>query len=242
MNKVYALAVLTAVLSGCSLTAAARKRQIEWPDEASIQLTVPSVEAGAALAAAAAIREMVRTNPYPDLFWGCASPEQGLDVVVFKDSSSGLYYVSVDQRFDRCGEPRGSPVRVLDGYYEYAVTPQGEVVAEMLPPVYEDEASSPRPNPPPAGQTAPPAAPPTPTGDQPAPTPAPAPAPPPAPAASPPAAPWPASPPPAPPAPGTPTPGPTSPATPSTPEPPPPPPVAAPSPQASPPPAPPDKL
>ncbi|HVG62527.1 MAG TPA: hypothetical protein VNA24_28445, partial [Hyalangium sp.] len=182
MNKAYAFAVLAAVLSGCSLSAAARKRQIEWPGEASTQLIVPLTEAGAALAALAAIREMVRTNPYPDLFWGCSNPEQGLDVVVFKDLSSGLYYVSLIQRFERCGNPRGSPSRVLDGYYEYAVTPQGEVVAEVLLP---DEApvrpSSPGPTP---------AEPTPPSGDQPqgadTPAPTPAAAPLPAPAAPPP--------------------------------------------------------
>lgn len=200
MNKAYALAVLTAVLSGCSLTATARKRQVEWPGEAATQLIVPLTEAGAAVAAAAAIREMVRQNPYPDLFWGCSSPEQGLDVAVFKDSSSDLYYVSIDQRFDRCGNPRGAPVRVLDGYYEYAVTPQGEVVAEVLLP---NEApvrpSSPAPTP--AEQTPPPANPPQ-GADTSAPPPAPAPPSTPA-AAPPPAAPCPASPPPTPPAPAT---------------------------------------
>ena len=175
MNKLYALALLTAVLAGCAMPAAARKPQIEWPGEASTQLIVPSVEAGAALAAAAAIREMVRTNPFPDLFRGCSSPEQGLDVVVFKDLSSGLYYVSIVQRFDRCN-PCGSPSRVLDGYYEYAVTPEGEVVAEVLLP---DEAPVPSPPPgsTPAEQTAPPAVPPTPRGGRPAPPPAPATAP-----------------------------------------------------------------
>ena len=213
MNKAYALAVLTAVLSGCALPATAGKRRVEWPNEASTQLIVPSVEAGAALAAAAAIREMVRTNPFPRLFRGCSSPEQGLDVAVFKDPLSGLYYVSLNQRFDRCGNPRGAPVRVLDGYYEYAVTPQGEVVAEVLPP---DEAPvPPPPSPPPPEQTPPPAAPPTPTGTD-TPAPAPAPAPPPAPAAPPPDAPCPASPPPAPSAQGTPGPASSSPAVPST--------------------------
>jgi hypothetical protein len=196
MNKAYALAVLTAVLSGCSLSAAAGKRQIEWPGEASTQLIVPLTEAGAAIAAAAAIREMVRQNPYPDLFWGCSSPEQGLDVVVFKDSSSGLYYVSVAQRFNRCGGPR---VRVLDGYYEYAVTPQGEVVAEVLLP---DEAPvrPASPGPTPAEQTPPPAK--QPQGADPS-APTPAPTPPSVPAVPPPAAPCPASPPPTPPAPAT---------------------------------------
>lgn len=222
MNKVYALAVLTAVLSGCSLTAAAGRRQIEWPGEASTQLIVPLTEAGAAIAAAAASREMVRTNPYPDLFWGCSSPEQGLDVVVFKDLSSGLYYVSVNQRFNRCGGPR---VRVLDGYYEYAVTPQGEVVAEVLLP--EEAPVSPPPGPASPEQASPPTAPlPNTRADTPAPAPS-LTAPPSAPEAPPPATP--AAPPPSPAAPGTPAPAPASPATPSTPAQPPPPPGSAPS-------------
>ena len=210
MNKAYALAVLAAVASGCAVPAAARKGPIEWPDEASTQLVVPSVEAGAALAAAAAIREMVRTNPYPDLFWGCSSPEQGLDVAVFKDPTSGLYYVVVSQRFNRCGGPR---VRVLDGWYEYAVTPQGEVVGEAPLMAGEDaEATSPRPSPTPSEQAPPPAAQsPSKAADTPAPTPPPVPAPLPAPEAPPSAAPSPISPPPAPPAPGTPEPAPASP-------------------------------
>lgn len=84
------------------------------------------MEAGAALAAAAAVREMVKNNPFPRLFDGCSSPEQGLNAAVFKHPASGLYFVVLHQRFDRCGGPSG---RVLDWWYEYAVTPQGEVVA-----------------------------------------------------------------------------------------------------------------
>jgi hypothetical protein len=211
MNKAYALAVLAAVLSGCAMPATTRRAQVVWPGEDATQLIVPSVEAGAALAAAAAIREMVGTNPFPRLFRGCSSPEQGLDVAVFKDSSSGLYYVSINQRFDRCGNPRGAPVRVLDGYYEYAVTAQGEVVGEVLP---ADEAPVPSsPSPPPAEQTPPPAASPTKRGAEtlvslppPAQTAPSAPeALPPAPASSPPA-PLPAAP-----TPGTPNPGSASP-------------------------------
>ena len=77
-----------------------------------------------------AIREMVKNNPYPDLFRGCTSPEQGLDVSVFKELESGLYFVVISQHFSRCGGPR---VRVLDAWYEYAVTAQGEVLGEAPP-------------------------------------------------------------------------------------------------------------
>ncbi|QRK11208.1 hypothetical protein JQX13_14700 [Archangium violaceum] len=197
MMKACALAVLTAVLWGCAVPASAWKGEVQWPDERSAQLRVPSFEAGAALAAAAAVREMVRTNPFPNLFTGCSSPEQGLNVAVFTGPTPGLYYVKVIQRFDRCGGPY---VRVLDGWYLYAVTPQGEVVAEAPYPPEEDTSAAPTPSspPPPPEQTPPPAAPPpSPGADTPAPTPpsAPAPAPP------PPAESSPTSPPPVPPAP-----------------------------------------
>lgn len=127
MLKLYALGVLVSVLSGCTVRPPAGQGAVEWPDDQTAQLVAPSVEAGSALAAAAAIREMIKRNPYPDLFAGCSSPEQGLNVAVFSSPKTSLYYVVVHQRFDRCGGPR---VRVLDGAYAYAVTPQGEVVAE----------------------------------------------------------------------------------------------------------------
>jgi hypothetical protein len=164
MIKAYALVVLATVLGGCAPRAMVWKGEVQWLDDYSGKNVVPFMEAGPALAAAAAIREMVRTNPFPRLFEGCASPEQGLDVAVYTGPTPGLFYVLVDQRFDRCGGPR---VRVLDGWYEYAVTPQGDVVAEA-PPTAGDAppVSPPTPGPPPpeAGGSAPvPAAPPTPS-------------------------------------------------------------------------------
>jgi hypothetical protein len=194
MLKVYTLVGLAAVFPGCAAPASAWKGKIEWPDDYSDKNIVPFIDAGTALAAAAAIREMVRQNlaTDPGLFWGCSSPEQGLDVAVFSGPTSGLYYVLVDQRFDRCVGPR---VRVLDGWYAYAVTPQGEVVAEAPPPqwTWEDAgAAPPPPSPAPPEQTPPPAAPlPNPEADKPEPTPPPAPTPPPTPEAElpPPAAP-----------------------------------------------------
>jgi hypothetical protein len=182
MLKVCVFAVLAAMLWGCAMPTAARKGPVEWPDEASTPLVVPSVEAGAALAAAAAIREMVRTNTDPRLFRGCSSPEQGLNVAVFKDPTSGLYYVVLSQHFNRCGGPR---VRVLDGWYEYAVTPQGEVVAEA-PPMAGEYVAPPRSNAPSPEQTAPPISPtPETEADRLAPTLSPAPVPLPAPEAPP---------------------------------------------------------
>ena len=198
MLKVCMPTVLAVMLWGCVVPTAAWKGEIEWPDEHSARLVVQPMEAGAALAAAAAIREMVRTNPYPLLFRGCSSPEQGLDVAIFTGPTPGLYYVVLHQRFDRCGGPI---VRVLDGWYEYAVTPQGEVVAEAPPMAGEDVEALPlHPSPPASEQTPSPATPPpSEAGDTSALTPRPAAAP--APEAPPPDEPSPASPPPVPPMP-----------------------------------------
>lgn len=141
--KACALMVLAAVLPGCALLRAPSwKGEVAWPDEHSAKLVGSPMEAGAALAAAGAIREMVRSNPHPHLFNGCSSPEQGLDVVVFTGPTSGLYYVVIHPRFDRCGGPVG---RVLDGWDAYAVTPRGEVVAKAPPPAAEESIGSPEP-------------------------------------------------------------------------------------------------
>lgn len=201
MLKAYALAMLAPVLWGCAIPGTAWKGRVEWPDDDSRRNIVPFTEAGTAIAAAAAVREMVRKNPYPDLFWGCSSPEQGLDVAVFKGPTPDLYYVLVDQRFDRCGGPRG---RVLDGWYEYAVTPRCEVVAEAPPPAAEDDFFSPAP---PSSPPAQPERTPPPAATTPSPTPVPAPAPEVTPSAEPTLAP----PPPVPPEPGTQEPTPTPP-------------------------------
>lgn len=155
----YGIAVFAAVLGGCAVPAKTWKGEIAWPAPDATPLVAPSMEAGAVLAAAAAIREMIRTNPYPRLFEGCSSPEQGLNAAVFKDPKTDLYYVVLDQRFDRCG---GSSGRVLDWYYEYAVTAQGEVLAEAPPPAGDGWwSASPAASSPPSELVSPPAPPPT---------------------------------------------------------------------------------
>lgn len=127
MKKVCVLLGVTAMVSGCAARAPAWKGTVEWPDGNSAKLVGQPMEAGALLAAAGAIREAIRTNPFPGLFEGCASPEQALMATVFTGPTMGLYYVVVSQDFIRCG---GQRFRVLDGWDAYAVTPQGEVVAK----------------------------------------------------------------------------------------------------------------
>ncbi|GMU07053.1 hypothetical protein [Corallococcus caeni] len=152
MRKALMLSGLIALAGGCVRHKPAWQGEVQWPDERSSSSVLPFTEAGAAVAAAGALREVLRTNPHPQLFQGCASPEQGLDVAVFKGPTVGLYYVAVEQRFSRCGGPNG---RVLDWWQVYAVTPQGEVVAkaprtpdapmEVQPGTAEDPSGSPAP-------------------------------------------------------------------------------------------------
>lgn len=150
------LMLLATVQGGCAFPWATRKAAVEWPDPDSTPLVGAPMEAGAALAAAAAVREMVkeRLAADPRLFRGCSSPEQGLDVAIFKDPKTGLYYVVLDERFDRCGGP--GYVRTLDGWYEYAVTAQGEVLGKapamgLGPPTFRPSSPAPsEPTPPPA--------------------------------------------------------------------------------------------
>ncbi|WP_216627363.1 hypothetical protein [Corallococcus exercitus] len=128
MRKALMLSGLVALgAGGCIRHKPSWKGEVQWPDEGSSSTVLPFTEAGAALAAAGALREVIRTNPHPQLFHGCTSPEQGLDVAVFTGPTASLYYVAVEQRFSRCGGPNG---RVLDWWQVYAVTPQGEVVAK----------------------------------------------------------------------------------------------------------------
>ncbi|MCE9668386.1 hypothetical protein LY474_11235 [Myxococcus stipitatus] len=134
MTKALMLVAGIAVLNGCATSTTKWKGDVVWPDEQSTRTDITPTEAGAALAAAGAIREVVRTNPFPNLFEGCSSPEQGLDVSVFKGPTQGLYFVTVEQRFHRCGGPSG---RVLDWWEVYAVTSQGDVVAKAPPPTHE---------------------------------------------------------------------------------------------------------
>ncbi|WP_342377210.1 hypothetical protein NVS55_38065 [Myxococcus stipitatus] len=131
MRKALSMVGFIAVLHGCTAPSATWNGVVHWPDEASSQTLVEPLEAGAALAAAGAIREVVSHTPFPNLFTGCSSPEQDLDVSVFADQTPDLYFVVVEQRFDRCGGPRG---RVLDWWEIYAVTAQGVVVAKAPAP------------------------------------------------------------------------------------------------------------
>jgi hypothetical protein len=127
MKKVRALWAIAVMGSGCIARTPAWKGTVEWPDEQSAKPVGTPMEAGAILAAAGAIREQLRGNSYPGVFYGCESPEQGLVASVFTGPTKGLYYVMVDYDFQRCAGPR---FRVLDGWDVYAVTPRGEVVAK----------------------------------------------------------------------------------------------------------------
>ncbi|GEN11059.1 hypothetical protein MFU01_60960 [Myxococcus fulvus] len=166
MRKARMLAGWVMALQGCVTPASTWKGEVVWPDEDSSVTLVEPTEAGAVLAGAGAIRQVVKSPPVPNLFTGCSSPEQGLDVSVFSGATPGLYFVVVEQGFHRCGGPSG---RVLDWWEVYAVTAQGEVVAKA--PVPASEPLPPMPAPKTGEDAAPPASPSAPAPETPAPHP-----------------------------------------------------------------------
>src|SRR6218665_489427 len=213
MRKTVTLALCTVGLGGCALFRPPLPPAPDpWPAPDATTLVLPGSDAGAVIAAAAALQEFIRTHPDPYLYRGCTHPAQGLDVAVFLEPASRLYFVTLAQRFDRCGGPSG---RMLGSLPECAVPALGEVLGESPPPAGEaddphtpTETPTPQPITPaaprPAGEAdgpdAPAATPParTPPPDPPlprteagtpAPSPAPGPASPPRPSTPPPAAP-----------------------------------------------------
>lgn len=125
------LPVLSALVGvGCSTpTAAVRKpgASVKWPGRKDVSdvTSLGSVDGGMALAASAAIQEVVRTRgPQSEVFARCPSPAAALDARVFKWRD--VYYVTVDERFDRCG---GARSRFPDWFESYAVSPTGVVLA-----------------------------------------------------------------------------------------------------------------
>ncbi|WP_375770681.1 hypothetical protein NR798_07215 [Archangium gephyra] len=119
------------VCVGCASTATVKKPEagggIEWPGRRDVSdiTNLGAVDGGAALAASAAIREVVqRVGPESELFSKCPSPAAALDARVFMWRN--VYYVTVDERFDRCGEARS---RFPDWFESYAVSPAGVVLA-----------------------------------------------------------------------------------------------------------------
>ncbi|MCY1046362.1 hypothetical protein OV208_33970 [Corallococcus sp. bb12-1] len=136
MRRVHGWLGLMLVMSGCRPPAKAWTGVVEWPDEQTARPVVNPMPAGAVQAAVGAVREFVKTTP-ARVFFGCAHPEEGVNVSLFTGPTSGLYYVLVDPDFERCTGPRR---RILDGWFFYAVTPQGDVVAESPGP--PDERAS----------------------------------------------------------------------------------------------------
>jgi len=100
---------------------------VSWPGRKDMSevTNLGAMDGGAALAASVVIREVIQSlGPQSDLFARCPSPAEALDVRVSR--WRGLYYVSVDERFDRCGGPRN---RIPGWFVSYAVSPSGVVLA-----------------------------------------------------------------------------------------------------------------
>lgn len=133
MRRLYPAAVLAALMGGCaSTTPTSTRGPAYWESPATLKPLTPLIEAGAVLAGAAAVRTAIRENDIPDLFKGCARPQDGLDVIVYPGDKPGLYFIHVRQNFSRCG---GGVVRVLDWSPLYAVTAEGEVLERAPSPL-----------------------------------------------------------------------------------------------------------
>ncbi len=128
-NLVLLLVLSALVGVGCSTPTAVWKpgASVKWPGRRDVSdvTNLGSVDGGTAMAAHAAIQEVVRTlGPRNEVFAKCPSPAAALEARVFK--WHGLYYVTVDERFDRCG---GARSRFPDWFESYAVSPTGVVLA-----------------------------------------------------------------------------------------------------------------
>jgi hypothetical protein len=131
-------AILAVAMSsmGCGVIApllGIRAPPVQWPTPEELAKLEPvasevngEFNGAAALAAAAAIRETTRLWSGQGLFEGCPTPAAGLGATVY--AWKGHYYVSIVQRFDRCG---GKRFRMLDWWEFFAVSPEGHVIARQ---------------------------------------------------------------------------------------------------------------
>lgn len=131
-------AILAVAMSstGCSVLAPflrSREPAVQWPTPEELAKLQPvasevngEINGEAALVAAAAIRETARLWSGQGLFEGCPTPAAGLSATVY--AWKGHYYVSIAQRFERCG---GKRFRMLDWWEAFAVSPEGQVLARQ---------------------------------------------------------------------------------------------------------------
>ncbi|WP_257448415.1 hypothetical protein [Archangium lipolyticum] len=135
LSLLQVLSVLGCV--GCATTSSTTTSRgpggnVSWPGRRDITevTNLGSMDGGAALAASVVIREVIQSlGPRSELFARCPSPAEALDVRVSK--WRGLYYVTVDERFDRCG---GSRNRIPGWFESYAVSPSGVVLSRRTVP------------------------------------------------------------------------------------------------------------
>jgi hypothetical protein len=127
-----ACSVLVAALccSGCGMISRLWPRPaqppIQWPTSeelAGLQPVTGEFSGEVAVVAAAAIQQCIRDWKAQGLFEGCPTPATGLGVTVYQ--WKGTYYVSISERFDRCGRSRSG---MLDWWEVFAVSPEGEVL------------------------------------------------------------------------------------------------------------------
>lgn len=99
---------------------------IQWPtpeELTGLQPVTGELGGEVAVVAAAAIQRTVRDWKAQGLFEGCPTPAAGLGATVYL--WKGTYYVSISERFDRCGRARSG---MLDWWEVFAVSPEGDVL------------------------------------------------------------------------------------------------------------------
>lgn len=136
MRLTCAILAVAMISTGCGVLApflGIREPEVEWPTPEELATLKPvasevngELNGEAALAAAAAIRETARLWSRQGLFEGCPTPAAGLGATVY--AWKGRYYVSITQRFDRCG---GKRFRMLDWWELFAVSSEGRVMARQ---------------------------------------------------------------------------------------------------------------
>jgi hypothetical protein len=122
--KCQTLGVVCVLLAACSTPQ--KGAAVDWAKLSTSKPIAQGVPAAAAVASAAAVRALLEQDP--GLFRGCAEPAQGVDATVYQ--GEGFYFVTLEERFDRCGDSRE---RVMDWNAAYAVSPDGRVLERRRP-------------------------------------------------------------------------------------------------------------
>ena len=129
MRFTCAILAISMSCTGCGVFSRLfhKETNIQWPTPEELTKLRPitgELSGEVAVVAAAAIKQTLRDWKAQGLFAGCPTPAAGLGATVYM--WKGTYYVSISERFDRCGRARSG---MLDWWEVFAVSPEGDVLA-----------------------------------------------------------------------------------------------------------------